>query len=72
MASSGVNSMFLINFILRFLVGEGARVWAKSKGICLPENMAEADDVITPNFHFFCRNVLLLLFYCMSLSFFLC
>ncbi|KAH7835014.1 hypothetical protein Vadar_022062 [Vaccinium darrowii] len=27
-----------------FLVGEGARVWAKSKGISLPESIAEADD----------------------------
>lgn len=26
------------------MVGEGARVWAKSKGISLPESIAEADD----------------------------
>nr|GMD65008.1 putative threonine aspartase isoform X2 [Ipomoea batatas] len=27
-----------------FLVGEGARAWAKSKGIALPETIAEADE----------------------------
>lgn len=27
-----------------FLVGEGARVWAKSKGIALPATIAEADE----------------------------
>ncbi|KAL4621862.1 hypothetical protein ACB092_06G259100 [Castanea dentata] len=27
-----------------FLVGEGARTWAKSKGIALPETIAEADE----------------------------
>ena len=28
-----------------FLVGEGARTWAKSKGIALPATIAEADEV---------------------------
>lgn len=28
-----------------FLVGEGARTWAKSKGIALPVTIAEADKV---------------------------
>ncbi|XP_019189870.1 PREDICTED: putative threonine aspartase isoform X1 [Ipomoea nil] len=27
-----------------FLVGEGARAWAKSKGVALPETIAEADE----------------------------
>ncbi|KAL0547852.1 hypothetical protein IC582_012281 [Cucumis melo] len=27
-----------------FLVGEGARTWAKTKGICLPETIAEANE----------------------------
>ncbi|XWS32214.1 hypothetical protein CRYUN_Cryun23aG0141100 [Craigia yunnanensis] len=32
-----------------FLVGEGARIWAKSKGIALPETMIEADQwLVTP------------------------
>lgn len=29
-----------------FLVGEGARIWAKSKGMALPATIAEADEVI--------------------------
>jgi hypothetical protein len=34
------------NIILHsFLVGEGARTWAKSKGIALPATTAEADEV---------------------------
>lgn len=28
-----------------FLVGEGARTWAKSKGIAMPATIAEADEV---------------------------
>ncbi|XWS77076.1 hypothetical protein CRYUN_Cryun01aG0231400 [Craigia yunnanensis] len=32
-----------------FLVGEGARIWAKSKGIALPETMIEVDQwLVTP------------------------
>ena len=30
-----------------FLVGEGARVWAKSKGIDLTATIEEADEVMT-------------------------
>lgn len=29
----------------RFLVGEGAHIWAKSKGIDLPASVAEANKV---------------------------
>lgn len=54
---------FLINLFLSFLVGEGARVWAKSKGISLPECTAEADEV---NSQFFCHTGLFLLFYCIQ------
>ena len=32
--------------MLRFLVGEGARTWAKSKGIVLP-TVTEAEEVIS-------------------------
>ncbi|XP_022770385.1 putative threonine aspartase isoform X2 [Durio zibethinus] len=32
-----------------FLVGEGARIWAKSKGVALPKTMIEADQrLVTP------------------------
>lgn len=37
-----------------FLVGEGARTWAKSKGIALPSTIAEADKVNI--FYFFTYN----------------
>ncbi|XP_006491052.1 putative threonine aspartase isoform X2 [Citrus sinensis] len=38
---SGMLSRLLLFW---FLVGEGARVWAKSKGIALPATIAEADE----------------------------
>lgn len=33
-----------------FLVGEGARTWAKSKGVALPATIDEADEVISFSF----------------------
>ena len=33
-----------------FLVGEGARMWAKSKGIPLPASIPEADEVNSLSF----------------------
>lgn len=30
-----------------FLVGEGARIWAKSKGIVLPATIAQAEEVLS-------------------------
>jgi hypothetical protein len=39
-----------------FLVGEGARTWAKSKGIALPVTVAEADKV---NIFYFSPTILL-------------
>lgn len=36
--------------IHRFLVGEGAREWAKSKGIAVPATPKEADEVVVFQF----------------------
>lgn len=41
-----------------FLVGEGARIWAKSKGIALPTTIAEADEVISFTFLPICQLIL--------------
>ena len=48
-----------LNFLiclLRMLVGEGARRWAQSKHVILPETVAEADQVQISPFSIFTLN----------------
>lgn len=39
----------------RFLVGEGARRWARGKGVALPVTIAEAEEVPVLDFFLLCQ-----------------
>lgn len=45
-------STFFVFLILRFLAGEGARAWAKSKGVNFPETIEGANEVTSLGLHF--------------------